>query len=99
VRTTASLVFAILAATGMILVVMGVVRLLFKVLRMTLGGIGRFFRGGPGTDGVGTMRPGAALAAHRFGGTGNVPRICTNPKCRHVNRPEARFCAQCGARV
>jgi hypothetical protein len=93
------LVFAILAATGMILLVMGVVRLLFKVLRITLGGVGRFFRGGPGTDGLGPMRPGAMLAAGRCAGTGNVPRVCTNPKCRHVNRPEARFCAQCGARM
>lgn len=94
-----ALVVAILVATGMILVVMGVVRLLFKVLRMTLGGAGRLFRGGPGTDAVGPRPPRAAFAAGRFGGTGNVPRVCTNPKCRNVNPPEARFCAQCGARV
>jgi hypothetical protein len=98
VRITA-LVFAILAATGMILLVMGVVRLLLKVLGSALGGVGRLFRGGPGTDGLGAGSPGAAWAARRFGGAGNVPRICANPKCRHVNRPEARFCAQCGARV
>ena len=58
-RVTA-LVFAILAATGMILLVMGVVRLLFKVLGSVLGGVGRLFRGGPGTDSLGPRPPGAA---------------------------------------
>jgi len=25
-----------------------------------------------------------------------APRICLNHHCRHVNRPDARYCARCG---
>lgn len=26
-------------------------------------------------------------------------RVCNNPKCRHANRPEARYCSRCGERL
>jgi len=29
----------------------------------------------------------------------NVVRFCSNIKCRHPNRPGARFCGQCGQRL
>ncbi|MBN1514337.1 MAG: zinc ribbon domain-containing protein [Phycisphaerae bacterium] len=29
----------------------------------------------------------------------NVVRFCSNTKCRHPNRPDARFCGQCGQRL
>ncbi len=29
----------------------------------------------------------------------NVVRFCSNTKCRHPNRPGARFCGQCGRRL
>jgi len=54
-----------------------------------------------------SLRPPGALGAHGSphrpgraqqppGLSGASPRMCARPRCRWVNRPGARFCAQCG---
>ena len=53
------------------------------------------WQGLSGLRGGQTRSPGAVPGPR----SANVPRLCPNMKCRHPNRPGARFCGQCGQRL
>ncbi len=86
-----------------LLLVVGVLWLVKTVLeaggdpRMGPGGRGRRMgrRNPPGARG-GRRPPAPPPHVDR---TIDSDRVCDNPKCRHANRPQARYCSRCGTRL
>ena len=91
-RTSITFGFGVVMVGGAILIFGMVVHIMLRVLRAAMGGVGRLFRGGPGVDSRALRRRIMLMDA-------NVQAFCTNDKCRHPNRPDAVFCAQCGRRL
>jgi hypothetical protein len=89
VKTSITFGFGVVMVGGAILIFGMVLHILLRVLRAAMGGVGRLFRSGDYRSIQRRIVPAAA----------NVQAVCTNDKCRHPNRSDAVFCAQCGRRL
>ena len=78
-----------------VIVVTGLFFAALKLVVWVVSAVGRLLVGGPGRDNP--TGPGRRAAADWSGPQGG--RVCPNGKCRKVNPPPAKYCAQCGKKL
>ena len=82
------------AVAVLLILVFGCAAFLFGVLYVIWQGIGAAWRG---LTGLGRARGAACGPGVPTAEPGGL--VCPRPECRRIERREARFCSQCGARL
>lgn len=85
----AGLIFVLVAAAVLALLVIGSVYVVVGIVRWLLATVAGLM------EGPGAGAPERAVSR----GRSNLSSVCANTRCRRVNPPGAKFCAQCGQRL